>query len=129
MRMKRSTGLRRIASSSTCVPSTFVVTNSEPPCSIDFSTCDSAAAFTITLAVNREQRPALDPALNPAEILADQRQDETLDSEHVEHRHPTEERPREVRVVDPEHDPPGGERGREQCADRPERDPGPLDRL
>ena len=30
------------------MPSTFVVTNSEPPCSIDFSTCDSAAAFTIT---------------------------------------------------------------------------------
>ena len=46
--MKRSTGERRIASSRICVPSTFVVTNSEPPSSIDFSTCDSAAALTIT---------------------------------------------------------------------------------
>ena len=48
IRMKRSTGLRRIASSRICVPSTFVVTNSEAPSSIDFSTCDSAAALTIT---------------------------------------------------------------------------------
>ncbi len=47
-RRKRSTGVRRIASSRICVPSTFVVTNSEAPSSIDFSTCDSAAAFTIT---------------------------------------------------------------------------------
>jgi hypothetical protein len=31
-----------------CVPSTFVVTNSRAPSSIDFSTCDSAAALTIT---------------------------------------------------------------------------------
>ena len=46
--MKRSTGVRRIASSRICVPSTFVVTNSEAPSSIDFSTCDSAAALTIT---------------------------------------------------------------------------------
>ena len=46
--MKRSTGVRRIASSRICVPSTFVVTNSDAPSSIDFSTCDSAAAFTIT---------------------------------------------------------------------------------
>ena len=46
--MKRSTGVRRIASSRICVPSTLVVTNSEAPSSIDFSTCDSAAALTIT---------------------------------------------------------------------------------
>ena len=46
--MKRSTGVRRIASSRIWVPSTFVVTNSEAPSSIDFSTCDSAAALTIT---------------------------------------------------------------------------------
>ena len=46
--MKRSTGVRLIASRRICVPSTFVVTNSEAPSSIDFSTCDSAAAFTIT---------------------------------------------------------------------------------
>ena len=46
--MKRSTGVSRIASSRICVPSTFVVTNSDAPSSIDFSTCDSAAALTIT---------------------------------------------------------------------------------
>ena len=46
--MNRSTGCLRIASSSTCVPTTFVVTNSAPPSAIDFDTCDSAAAFTIT---------------------------------------------------------------------------------
>ena len=46
--MNRSTGVRRIASSRICVPSTFVVTNSDAPSSIDFSTCDSAAALTIT---------------------------------------------------------------------------------
>ena len=46
--MKRSTGWRRTASSRICVPSTFVVTNSEAPSSIDFCTCDSAAALTIT---------------------------------------------------------------------------------
>src|SRR5215216_4873968 len=48
MRMKRSTGVARIASSRICVPSTFVVTNSDAPSAIDFSTWDSAAAFTIT---------------------------------------------------------------------------------
>ena len=48
MRMKRSTGASRIASSRICVPSTFVVTNSRAPSAIDFSTCDSAAALTIT---------------------------------------------------------------------------------
>src|SRR2546423_8904020 len=48
IRMKRSTGVSRTASRRICVPSTFVVTNSEAPSAIDFSTCDSAAAFTIT---------------------------------------------------------------------------------
>ena len=48
IRMKRSIGCLRIASSSTWVPTTFVVTNSAPPSSIDFDTCDSAAALTIT---------------------------------------------------------------------------------
>src|SRR5439155_3691770 len=46
----------------------------------------TAETYPLQLAVNRVERPALDPALNPAEILADQRQDETLDSEHVEQR-------------------------------------------
>jgi hypothetical protein len=46
--MNRSTGASRTASSRICVPSTFVVTNSRAPSAIDFSTCDSAAAFTIT---------------------------------------------------------------------------------
>src|SRR5437588_776621 len=44
MRMKRSTGRSRIASRRICVPATFVVTNSEPPSAIDFSTCDLGAA-------------------------------------------------------------------------------------
>ena len=46
--MNRSTGASRMASSRIWVPSTFVVTNSRAPSAIDFSTCDSAAAFTIT---------------------------------------------------------------------------------
>src|SRR5207247_2121290 len=46
--MNRSTEASRIASSRICVPSTFVVTNSDAPSSIDFSTWDSAAALTIT---------------------------------------------------------------------------------
>ena len=57
--MKRSTGVRRIASSRICVPSTFVVTNSDAPSSIDFSTCDSAAAFTITSTSRDELRDEL----------------------------------------------------------------------
>ena len=48
IKMKRSTGRARIASSRIRVPSTFVSTNSRPPSAIDFATCDSAAAFTIT---------------------------------------------------------------------------------
>src|SRR6476619_1663932 len=48
IRMNRSTGCSRIASKSTCVPTTLVVTNSTAPSSIDFDTWDSAAALTIT---------------------------------------------------------------------------------
>ena len=46
--MNRSIGSLADASSSTWVPTTLVVTNSAPPCSIDLDTCDSAAALTIT---------------------------------------------------------------------------------
>src|SRR3954464_6666843 len=46
--MKRSTGCSRMASRSTCVPTTLVVTNSAPPSSIDLETWDSAAALTMT---------------------------------------------------------------------------------
>src|SRR3954447_22565298 len=83
----------------------------------------------LQLAIDRVERPALDPALNPAQVLPDECQDETLDPEHVERRDGAEERPREVRVADPEDDPPGGERGRAEGAERAERDARPLDRL
>src|SRR5262249_22985366 len=46
--MKRSTRASRMAPTRICVPSTLVGTNSRAPSSIDFSTCDSAAALTIT---------------------------------------------------------------------------------
>ena len=65
MRMKRSTGVSRIASSRICVPSTFVVTNSEAPCSIDFSTCDSAAALTITSTPSTSSRTSPASRMSP----------------------------------------------------------------
>ena len=75
--MNRSTGVRRIASSRICVPSTFVVTNSEAPSSIDFSTCDSAAAFTITSTPLDELRHEL----GVADVAVDER--EALVAHHV----------------------------------------------
>ncbi len=64
--MKRSTGLTRIASSRICVPSTFVVTNSEAPSSIDFSTCDSAAALTITSTCSTTSRTSPASRMSPS---------------------------------------------------------------
>ena len=153
------------------MPSTLVVTNSEAPSSIDFSTCDSAAALTITStpstssatsvcvadvavhereplvahhvgevlqvagvgerverdhlvavcasrwritfeemnpappvtrtrftcstssALDRVQRPALDLALDAAEVLADEREDEPLHAEHEDHGPPRKSGP------------------------------------
>src|SRR5918912_2328896 len=81
------------------------------------------------LPVDRVQRSPLDVALDPREVLADERQDEPLDPEHEQDSHAAEERPREVRLVDPEHDPVDPERQREQRADDADGDADPLDRL
>src|SRR6266508_1574582 len=64
-RMKRSTGASRIASSRICVPSTFVVTNSRAPSEIDFSTCDSAAALTITSTSDTTSRTSSASRMSP----------------------------------------------------------------
>ena len=77
----------------------------------------------IKLALDRIERAAGDVALDSAEVLADQGEDEALDSEHEQDRDAAEQRAGEVRVVDPVDDPPGAEREREQRADRPERSP------
>src|SRR5215207_4821024 len=210
--MKRSTGASRIASSRICVPSTFVVTNSRAPSAIDFSTCDSAAAFTITstpsttsrtssssrmspctnesrsceitsarfsmlpayvsassettsygvdrsrwrmkfdemnpappvtrtrisatapkatdseLLVDRVQGAALDVPLDAGEVLADQREDEALRTEHDEHRDAQQQRPGEVSAVDPVPERVHTEDRREQGAERTDREARPLDR-
>src|SRR5215213_3114471 len=63
--MKRSTGASRIASRRICVPSTFVVTNSRAPSAIDFSTCDSAAAFTITSTPSTTSRTSSPSRMSP----------------------------------------------------------------
>src|SRR5581483_7466734 len=62
---KRSTGVARIASSRICVPSTFVVTNSDAPSRIDFSTWDSAAAFTITSTPSTSSRTSSASRMSP----------------------------------------------------------------
>src|SRR4029453_14170609 len=75
MRMKRSTGSSRIASSSTRVPSTLVATNSDAPSTIDFSTCDSAAPLTITSTdetTRARRRPRRAEALVP-DVALDER--------------------------------------------------------
>ena len=65
IRMKRSTGSSRTASSSTRVPSTFVATNSDAPSAIDFSTCDSAAALTITSTPATTSRTSASSRMSP----------------------------------------------------------------
>ncbi len=47
------------------MPSTFVVTNSDAPSSIDFSTCDSAAAFTITSTPATSSRTSAASRMSP----------------------------------------------------------------
>ena len=48
------------------------------------------------LLLDRVERPALDVALDSAEVLADEREDEALDAEHEEHGDAAEERAGEV---------------------------------
>src|SRR5690242_8638775 len=89
--------------------------------------------FTLTgrskLSVDRVEGAPFDVPLDPSEIFTDERQDESLDPEHEQHRDPAEERPREVRAVDPVDDPVDPESEREQRARGAERDADPLDRL
>ena len=87
--MKRSTGASRIASSRICVPSTFVRTNSEPPSRIDFSTCDSAAAFTITSTFATTSRTSLgvaDVSVHERQPLVRHHVGEVLDVSRVRER-------------------------------------------
>ena len=89
MRTKRSTGVSRTASRRICVPSTFVVTNSEAPSRIDFSTCDSAAAFTITSTPGHDLAHELgvaDVALHEGEPLVRHHVREVLDVAGVRER-------------------------------------------
>ena len=84
--MKRSTGVSRIASRRICVPSTFVVTNSDAPSTIDFSTCDSAAALTITSTSATTSRTSVgvaDVAVHEREALVPHHVGEVVDVARV----------------------------------------------
>src|SRR6266542_2602605 len=83
----------------------------------------------LELALDGVERPALDVALDAAEVLAHEREDEALDAEHEEHQDAKEERAWEVRVLDPEADRVDEQPGRDERAQDPERDSDPLDRL
>src|SRR4051812_40027524 len=87
------------------------------------------SAIRLQLPVDRVQRTALDVALDPPQVLADQRQDEPLQAEDEDHRDAAEERAREVRLADPEDDAVDPERERDGRAQQSDRDPDPLDRL
>src|SRR5438046_739695 len=95
----------------------------------DSSTGKAGLARSSELPLDRVDRTALDVPLDPAQVLADESQDEALDAEHEEHGNAAEERAGEVRLVDPERDPVRAECGRAERADDAERDAGPLDRL
>src|SRR5262249_9229483 len=87
---------------------------------------DSALA---ELLADRVQGPSLDVALNPAQVLAHEREDEALDAEDEEHGDATEERPWEVRPADPEDDAVDPQGHSDERAENAEADPDPLDRL
>ena len=57
--------------------------------------------FAHSSSVDRVERPSFDLALDSAQVLADQREDEALDAEHEEDGDAAEQRAREVRAVDP----------------------------
>ena len=68
------------------MPSTFVVTNSDAPSSIDFSTCDSAAALTITstsATTLAHERGVADVAVHEREPLVPHHVGEVLDRARV----------------------------------------------
>src|SRR3954454_5420990 len=80
-------------------------------------------------AVDRVERPAFAPALDSAQVLAHEGEDEALEAEHVDDRDAAEQRPREVRLLDPVDDAVDPERGRDERAEDAQRDADPLDRL
>ena len=90
---------------------------------------DENAAHAQSSAIDEVQGPVLHHALDSAEVLADERQDEALHAEHGDDERAEQERAREVRVRDPVDDAVGAERERRERADDAEDDPGRLDRL
>ena len=71
------------------MPSTFVVTNSDAPSSIDFSTCDSAAALTITstsATTSRTSSAVADVAVDEREPLVRHHVGEVLEVPRVRER-------------------------------------------
>ena len=71
------------------MPSTFVVTNSLAPSTIDFSTCDSAAALTITSTSPddlADERAVADVAVHEREALVAHHVGEVVDVARVRER-------------------------------------------
>src|SRR5207247_6353948 len=83
----------------------------------------------LELAIDGVDRAAFDVALDAAEVLADERQDETLDAEDGQDRDAAEQRAREVRLADPEDDAVDAQRECEQRRHRAEEHADPLDGL
>src|SRR5215208_503983 len=81
------------------------------------------------LPVDRVQRSAFHVALDPAEVLADQREDEPLHAEDEDDADSAEERTGEVRAGRPVDDAVRAEDRRDERAHDPERDADPLHRL
>ena len=71
----------------------------------------------------------LHDALDSAEMLAEEGEEEALNAEHRHDEGAEEERAREVLVRDPVDEPVDTEHERGKRADRAEDDPGGLDRL
>src|SRR5215216_4444270 len=75
----------------------------------------------LELLLDGVQRPAFDLALDSAQMLPDQREDEPLEAEHEEDEDAAEQRTGEVPLGDPEHgavDPEGRRDDRAQNAER-----------
>ena len=68
--------------------------------------------------VDRVQGPAFDVALDSAQVLADEREDEALDAEHEQDRDAAEERAGEVGLADPVDDAVDAERERRRASRR-----------
>src|SRR6266508_641106 len=88
-----------------------------------------AGGTLLDLLVDRVQRPPLDLTLDPAQVLTDESEDESLDAEHEQDQRAAEQWAGEVRLGDPEHDAVDAERERGERAHDPECDADPLDRL